>query len=298
MNFTTPTTKEEMYETLAEIFHYYRITRNGYEPCELHELELERLTHNAMTDNQIRSRAEIEVSASQEREKLKRTQELSSKISALNVKKQAVIDNASDEAEEIENKYDDSISKVRVEASKAGMGNSSLIIDKIALLESQKNDKVLEITSKKNSTVAEIEGEITALMTELSGVEDYFEDVFEAEISAKICEIKDAQKKEEREVIKYNNYQSEKEQKSANNTAEVNSTLQLRFMEIQSNYFTKDQLVEMGYYEDVLKCVTGYFDTLTPLQAFQQISHEHKLAIYLEDYYENTVYMYQARAVS
>ena len=67
-------------------------------------------------------------------------------------------------------------------------------------------------------------------------------------------------------------------------------------MNIASNFFTKDQLVEMGYYKDAIDCVCAYFDTLNPVTAFQQIAHDTKVAIYLDDYYSNVVYMYKSLA--
>ncbi|MCQ2387232.1 MAG: hypothetical protein MJ066_02150 [Clostridia bacterium] len=293
MNFTNPTTKQEMYATLQEIFHYYRISRSGYEPCELEQLSLPRLTYTALTSTQIRDKAVRMVSAKQEREKLKLIADINKDIVALVAKQSIITSNATSEIQEITDKYDESIANVRLEASKIGMANSSFIVDKVAQLESKKNDKIAEITSKKNSDLAEISSQLSAKNTELTNARTYYSTAHEADIQEKIDEINDAQKKEQREIAKYNNNQSEKEQKCANSIVETNATLQLRFMEISSNYFTKDQLIEMGYYEDVIRCVKAYYDTLPALQAFRDISSEGKLVVYLEDYYQNVVYMYQ-----
>ena len=67
-------------------------------------------------------------------------------------------------------------------------------------------------------------------------------------------------------------------------------------MEINTQFFTKDQLVEMGYYKDVITCVSGYYDRLSALSAYQDITNETGLITYLDDFYESVVYMYRVRA--
>ena len=94
------------------------------------------------------------------------------------------------------------------------------------------------------------------------------------------------------EVFKYNNGLDEKEQRYLNTIKQTKASLKLRYMDISTGEFTKDQLVEMGYYADVVKCVCGYFDRLDPYTAFQDIASEKKLAIYLDDYYQNVIYTY------
>ena len=63
-------------------------------------------------------------------------------------------------------------------------------------------------------------------------------------------------------------------------------------MEINSNNLSKDQLIEMGYYTDVINCVCAYYDTLDALTAWRTIVNDAKVAVYLEEYYSQIVYMY------
>ena len=58
----------------------------------------------------------------------------------------------------------------------------------------------------------------------------------------------------------------------------------------------KEQLVEMGYYADVVKCVMAYYNTLSPLDAYRDLSSEQQVIIYLDDYYSSVLYNYQMRA--
>ena len=70
----------------------------------------------------------------------------------------------------------------------------------------------------------------------------------------------------------------------------------IRYLDVSAGEFTKDQLVDMGYYEDVIRCVCGYYDTLQPSVAYRDILDEGKLAIYLDDYYESIIYLYKSAA--
>ena len=97
-------------------------------------------------------------------------------------------------------------------------------------------------------------------------------------------------------MFKYNNSLDEKEQRSKNAIAQSNATLQLKYLEINSNNLSKDQLIEMGYYKDVIDCVCAYYDRLSALDAWRAISNEPKVAVYLEEYYTQIVSMYQLRA--
>jgi len=67
-------------------------------------------------------------------------------------------------------------------------------------------------------------------------------------------------------------------------------------LEIAEVSFSKDQLVNMGYYEDVILCVGAYYDTLSSANAYQDFKNEDKLVMYLDDYYQNMLYLYKTRA--
>jgi len=124
------------------------------------------------------------------------------------------------------------------------------------------------------------------------------DEMFEREVSAKITELTEAQQEKIREVFKYNNGLTEKEQRYQNTIKQTNASLLLKFMSLRQGEFTKDELVEMGYYKDVIACVCNYYDTLDTLTAAQQITHDQDIPIYLDHYYETIVYMYTQRAFS
>ena len=86
------------------------------------------------------------------------------------------------------------------------------------------------------------------------------------------------------------------EQRYSNSIKETKASLYIRFLDVSSGEYTKDQLVEMGYYTDVIRCVSGYYDTLPADTAFRDMNAEGDLMIYLDDYYDQMLYAYRTSA--
>ena len=260
MTFDTPTTKDEMYEILQEIFYYYRIRREADTDVNLNELELERLSYTPMT--------ELEITATYG------TQKLAAEAAA----------RASYAAAE---------QKAEREAVKRGIAESSAVIDRIAEIQTALAAEIIAIDADYDQKIAAAQARITALNADLTGADNYYAQVFAYEVAAEKEKINDDEAKLIREIFKYNNGLDEKEQRAENSIITTTRSLELRYMNIASNFFTKDQLVEMGYYTDAIACVRAYYDTLSAVAAYQQIAHDAKVAIYLDDYYTNVVYMYK-----
>ena len=83
MQFIIPTTKNEMYEVLQEIFYYYRIRRESWGGVDLKELKLPRLTFEGLTDLELRQKAVTLVTPGVERERETAQYKLEESISAL-----------------------------------------------------------------------------------------------------------------------------------------------------------------------------------------------------------------------
>ncbi len=296
MQFNLPTTKEQMYNILNDLFYYYRVRREGYEEVNLEELELPRLTIQSMTEANFIEKATNLLKAQHDREILTYEKNINSQILELEQKVSLIEQNALDEIETLRDLYAQSIEKVENQVVKAGLFNSSIIVDKTAVLEDSLNDKLAKITQDKNAQVASIQAKITALNTELANSESYFASIHQMEINKKVIELKDEYAKLTNETFKYNNSLEEKEQRYSNTIKETTASLYLRFLDISSGEYTKDQLIEMGYYTDVIRCVRGYFDTLPAETAYREINAEGKLAIYLEDFYDQVLYAYRMAA--
>lgn len=296
MVFETPTNKTQMYTVLKEIFYYYRIRRDEYEDFILPELTLERMIFSPKTIEELKESARTLLLSKQIREKREYvsslTQEKVEKETlrdGITAKKQALI---ASQREEV----DKAILKIQKDAQKKGLDGSSVVTNKISSLELECNQKIEKINQDAITEYDDLTAQINAIIGKINGADEYFNAIFEAEIDAKVLELIAEQEKTQKEVFKYNNAIEEKCQRYKGTVATTNATLRLRYLDINTEFFSKDQLIEMGYYEDVTTCVCSYYDTMSALNAYRDIINEEKLAIYLDDYYQDLVYMYKARA--
>lgn len=299
MEFNIPTTREQMYVVLKDLFFYYRVQRKGFEGLELSPLQLEKMVFTEKSEEQLISLANSTVMPKQQREMneyVKQSTEkkltLSARLNVLPTEKQNAVD-------EIEKLYADSIAVLEKTAVKNGLAGSSVIIDKIAQLENQKNLKIADIYLKYSNEEQSIQAEIELLEQRITGAEEYFEQIFDYERQKALNDLIEDQEKTKREVFKYNNSLVEKKQRYDNEILKVNASMQIRFLDISTGELTKTQLVESGYYADVLKCVNGFYDTFSSRQsAYLHFAEEGDLKLYLDDYYQDTLSLYYNRALA
>ena len=296
MTFNTPTTKNQMYEILQEIFYYYRIQREESPEVSLNDLELTRMTYTPMTDAQRTTKAQTALRAAQAEKVLDYKKKISDAIAELSSQIGTYATQRTAEENAARASYAEATLKAQREATKRGIAESSAVIDRIADIQTALASELTAIAADYNGRIATASAKRSRLQTDLAGADNYYSDVFSYEIAAEKDRIKDEEEKLMREIFKYNNGLDEKEQRAANGNLSTTRSLQLRYMNISANAFTKDQLVEMGYYEDAINCVCAYFNTLSASAAYQQIAHDAKVAIYLDDYYSNVVYMYKSLA--
>ncbi len=295
MTFQRPTTKEEMYSTLKDIFYYYRIKKAEFEQATLQPLVLTRLDFNPLSEEELTKKAEDLVAYEQLLEKEKVSKSLNEELQNLQIKNQEITDTYNVTVEKIIENYNKSSLEIQEQALKRGVALTSTVTEQLAYLESEKNQSLSDAEKKYNEEKAFYTSKINEITERLTNLDDEFTDIFEKQKVQKFIQLKDEQDKLIREVFKYNNALDEKEQRSKNSIAQSNATLQLKYMEISSENFSKDQLIEMGYYADVIDCVCAYYDTLDPLTAWRDFTNDEKIVIYLEEYYVQVLYMYQSR---
>lgn len=296
MEFNLPTTKEEMYRILNDLFYHYRIMREEYKEIALEELQLQRLEYTPETDEELMEKAEKIVAADKAREKAEYIEKLNAEITEITTKITLTQENTQNEIQAVKDSCQQSIDALYKEGAREGAYYTSLINYNSTKLQDSRNATIYKINSESNATVAELTAKKQVVEQKLSNVDAYFEQIHAFDTERKIIELKEKRLATIMEVFKYNNGLDEKEQRYKNTIEQNKASLRLRFLDIRSGQFTKDQLVEMGYYEDVVRCVCGYFDRLDPYTAFQDIASEKKLAIYLDDFYQNVVYTYSLLA--
>ena len=296
MQFDKPKTKEQMFTILNQIFHYYRVVFAEYEQTPLKELELTRLEYTPSTDAEIKQKASRLLGDEAKQAYDKKHQEISAEIDALNKlcsERQKIAEQA---VQKLNNAYAESEEKIRIQAQKNGVVHTSAYLDKIALLESEKNAKIVDISEQANMDIANYDAQIFKLTNALTEHEKTNGVVSQTAIDAKVVKLKEEEQEIVREVFKYNNGLDEKEQRYKNDIIRQKATIKMRYLEIRAQELTHDQLVDMGYYDDALDCVCAYYDTLAPATAFNQVQEDVKLMIYLDDLYQNLLYMYGIRS--
>ncbi len=298
MQYTSPTTKEEMYQALKDIFFYYRIKRESFQDVVLQPLQLQRLSFTPLTEAELLSKAQTLNEGEQYAYKAKYLAEINKELAVVNAKLESLPTAKMVRENKVNADFDQSVNKLNLMLAKNGLANSSIGLDKLAQLDVERNRLLAEIEAEYQEKNALLLAEQQTLLVSLEGADGYCLEKAEKENLAKKKELEEAQKKTEMEVFKYNNGIDEKEQRYANTILQINANLELKFLSIQAGEFTKDQLVEMGYYEDVINCVCAYYDRLGILEAAREITNDRKIVQYLDDYYESIVYLYQQRALA
>ncbi len=296
MQFNIPTSLEEMYVVLNDLYYYYRIRREAYEDVMLKPLKLERLDYTSKTDQQLIEETEVLLSSQHEREKSEYVSKIKGEITQLENKLALIESSKQEQIQSVNKTFEESIKKVESQAIKAGLINSNVVVVQTAKLESDKNSKLAQINYKTSLEIADINSQISVLRTQLENANDYFAIAHAGDKEKKLLELKEKRFELDKEVFKYNNSLDEKEQNSENRIKQIQMSLKIQYLEVTTGEFTKDQLVDMGYYADVIDCVCGYFDTLAPLDAYYAFKGEKKLVIYLDDYYESVLYGYRVNS--
>ncbi len=297
MGYPTPTTAEEMYEILKQIYYDYRLRIDAYEDAGLEDLVLSRMSYVEKTDEELLEEATILVSPWFDEKYSKARKEVEAQIDACNKRLEEIEEKGQTTKYSLEEEISKGKEEIEREAIKKGYSNSDITLEKIFELMQYKNDKLLEINAETSAKKSKVQEERALLNSRLEGILSEYQEYFENKKQAKFQELKAEQDKEIREVFKYNNGLDEKEKRSKNANISANASLKLRYLEIRTQSYTTEELVDMGYYGDVIDCVCDYYNSITDsLEAYKQFCNDTKVLIYLEDYYDNVLALYRAKA--
>ena len=298
MDYTIPTTLTQMYATLKSLYDYYRVDSVKADTnLNLSSLSLPRIEGHLLSDDQLRDKAAVillpekEQQIREERAKIKEEiAEIEKEIALLQDEKDNVRSRLYAELEE-------EIEKLKDERYGARPFDKS-VYDYRYYQEQEIEEEISRVQQENTTKILLLNQDISTLNQKMEEVPSQVTELFQSKIEAKFLELKDEQDKIQRELDKYNNGLLEKEIKHNNEITKAEANLQLKILEIKKAPPTKEELVSLGYYEDVINVVTGYFNTLGALDAANLFKQESRLVIYLEDYYNNLLYMYQMRATS
>lgn len=302
MQYSIPTTKEEMYRTLNELFMYYRYHRPEFVEEELASLDVAKMEFYKLTAEEIALKAETLLAPSQEEKLMKAREKISERLSVAEKGLEKANETAKANIDALNVKYK-ILKKEAMDRFVEGNINFgedyNIIYDYDYTDEQTPYDVEYELVVQKNNELIEQASAVyNAVLAEFNGLEEYYKELFEKEKQAKIIELTSEQEKTFREVFKYNNSVDEKIQRYDNALKQSKATLKLKYLTIQSTGLTKEQLVELGYYKAVIEVIEGYYSTMSASSAYADFKNEAKLAIYLDEYHEDMVYLYYMRATT
>ena len=137
MTFDKPTTKEEMYATLKEIYFYYNHKRLIFNNVEHEELSIPKMNFLPLTDSELTVKATQLLSHKHTREKEEKRQEILDKISLLITKKNDSVVQEEKLIASITERYKKSYQTIIEKTFKSGVSDSTITVDKIKDLEQE-----------------------------------------------------------------------------------------------------------------------------------------------------------------
>lgn len=146
MEFTVPTTKTAMYNTLKEIFYYYRIKRAEYEAVTLEELSIPRESYTAPTAAEYEAKAKALCAPAQELRLVAYKDGIQKEISALSEKKKKIAAALAETEEKINAAYAEATERVKNEAAKRGLSDSALRLRRLRNLRGKRARRSLRRT--------------------------------------------------------------------------------------------------------------------------------------------------------
>ena len=297
MEFTIPTTTEEMYETLNLIYKHYRTSVPIFREEELEIMVIPTLDNTFPTEEELleESQKSLAPAQTERRDKLKR--EIENRISEISNLLIHLEEEKTEKLEDLEQEYASKIIKTEKELTGRGLGASLVGVDEINKIVSEKTAMLGNLKMQYGIKKAELLSEKERLIESLEGVDSVYASLCENELVAKVTELKKEYEKRQIETQKYNDSVYEKNLKYRNVILQTRASLELKFMEVRKEY-TTSELIEMGYYNDALDCVMGYLQTLSDSVAYRTICDEYKLVQYLDQYYEPIVALFRQKSAS
>ena len=285
MEFTTPTTEKEMLAILKEIYTFYRIKKDPFSVPELPTISLQEIHFEKMTEEEIFAHAKELLKGEHQKEILQKKESLEKQI----LEKISLIEKEKERAVEKEKELilncSEKIKILEEDGEKNGLIKGSVIGKKKLDLFEKRNAEIEEKKKESLKTINKLQGEIASLNECLDNVEEYFLTAHQSEIESKVAELKQKQFEFMVEVQKYNNSVQERNIKYANYIESTRANLELKYIEIRSEPFTKEELIEIGYYEDVINCVNAYYAQIDDSRVYNEFVKCPQLVMYLEDFH-------------
>lgn len=296
MNYPKPTTSTELIEQLNDIYVTYRIHRGLPEDPEFGTLNLAKINYVPPTDAELTTKATLLLKGKHSRETFERKAKLQSEIDALTLKIFNLNEEKESQTEKVEESFSEDEKRYRKNSVINGTALSETVSFKLSELIAQRDKKISSISTKFSERIAELNALKEAKETEKAGVDAEYATLHTAEIVSKTEELKKEREEKTAEVDKYNKAVDEKIKKYENYVEEKKSDLKIKYLTIRTIPYSKEELVNLGYYKLVIDRIKAYYSDKTFKEAYQDIKSQSSLSLYLDDFYTSVVYYYRVNA--
>lgn len=298
MNYPKPTTSTELYAQLDEIYTLYRIRRGLPEEPEFGSLNISKINYVPPTDEELTAKATLLLKGKHARETFERKSKLQSEIDALTLKIFNVNEEKESQTEKIEQSFAEDEKRYRKNSALNGTALSETVTYKLSELIAERDKKISSINEKYSERIAELNALKEAKQTEKEGVEEEYASLHTAEIVSKTEELKKEREEKSAEVDKYNKSVDEKIKKYENYVEEKKSDLKIKYLTIRTIPYSKEELVNIGYYKLCIGRIKEYYSDMTYKEAYNDIKSQSSLCLYLDDFYTSVVYYYRVNATT
>ena len=295
MEFTLPTTRTEMYQTLKEIYRHYRIRFENIAPMIPVDLNVNKMEYTQKTDEELLEIANKNLIAKHQREIMDKKEEILNQISQTEKELFSIPQMVKTQIENAKSEYSASAKALKKQMEAQGIENSDAYNKRLCELEMKKSAKITEINNSANEKEQTLIAKKEQLSEKYGKIEEILSTIHNHEIEQEYLKLTKEQEETIREVFKYNNQIDEKLSRYKKSTEESRFSLEIKYIEARQTGYSQSELVEMGYYNDVFKCVAAYYDSLDPSVAYNEIKNETELVVYLEEYTAEVVNVYRTR---
>lgn len=243
--------KEKLDKELSELS---KLASSAVSDAVRKEYGAEFLKTNDVTDEELKKQAEefTEQKIADEKGKLIRDNEEA--VETLNEQAEKRMTDLEEQKKAIEERYSDAKKNASAEASKRGMGRSSVIFNLLKEYDSDKLKAIDEKSTAANDELKNINDKITALNEQLKASLDKADMRTAFEINEKLTELKSARDKENEKVIKYNNSLAEK-------LGELKK--QLEKSTVRGHIVREAETLAQEYNDQMLKKIIAYYSDLS-----------------------------------
>lgn len=298
MNYPKPTTSTELYAQLNEIYTMYRIRRELPEEPEFGSLNITKINYVPPTDQELTAKATLLLKGKHSRETFEKKAKLQSEIDALALKIFNLNEEKESQTEKIEQSFAEDEKRYKKNCAMNGTALSETISVKLSELIAERDKKISSIEAKYSERIAELNALKEAKGTEKAGVDDEYATLHSAEIVSKTEELKKEREEKTAEVEKYNKSVDEKIKKYENYVEEKKSDLKIKYLTIRTIPYSKEELVNIGYYKLCIDRIKDYYSDKTFKEAYSDIKSQSSLCLYLDDFYTSVVYYYRVNATT